>query len=107
MAIGVVSIFTIIASAVFLSLAWRILASLGVGIIVYLSVDAATTEIQNYIDTQLTSLAGVSNAVFQMYGLMNIDVIVNSTIAGFGIYLTLKGLSAGSISKLVFGRFLA
>ncbi len=107
MPLAIVPIITVVLSAVLMSLAWRILVSLGVGMLVYKGVDLATIEIENYIDAQLSTMSGISNALFQMYGLMNMDVIVNATLAGFGIYLTLKGLSAGSISKLVFGRFLA
>lgn len=89
----------------FALIGWKIAVAFGVGVVAYVGFDALIDDIVNRINADLSGLAGdgvTGDILYQMYGLLNADIIVNATVAGFLTKLTIQGLVGGVVGRLSF-----
>lgn len=84
--------------------ALKLLASLGVGYLVYTGVDLALDYVRAQIEAAFASI-GIAQAV-AFVAILRIDDCIALILAAMAIRATMKGMRAtGELRKLVFGAF--
>lgn len=89
----------------FALIGWKIAVAFGVGVVAYVGFDSLIDEVVNGINSDLSGLAAdgiTGDILYQMYGLLNADIVVNATVAGFLTKLTIQGLVSGVVGRVTF-----
>ena len=88
---------------ILISIAWRVLLALGIASVTFIGVDSLVSDIETFINSKITDIGTVSNALLQMYYMMNIDVLINASLSALALYLVLKLTGVGTLTKIFFG----
>ena len=80
------------------TLVGKVLVSLGIGLAVYTGVDASISWAKAYA---LSSLQGLPADAIGIAATMKVGVFISMVSSAFVVRLTLQGLTAGSIKRMV------
>ncbi len=72
------------------ALVWLILRAIGVAAITYVGLELVQGKIEALILASLSDIEGQYELVYQAFGLMNIDIFINSILSAFAARLSIK-----------------